>query len=295
MTGFLIAWRVSRRLPIGMTRAFAGAAAWIAWALHAKPVKGLEFNLNRVTKLEGKQLRRLSRRGMASAARYYAEVLELPRLTEANIDARVRVVNPDKPLAAIARDGRIVVALSHSGNWDLTGAWATRGIAPVTSVAEVLEPRAVFDEFMGYRESLGMRILGHEGSSTFRSLISVTKEHGGVLALVADRDMSGSGIEVEMWGHAVRVAPGPAALAATTKTELYGLMVHYEQLTRARRKVAKSKWGIVMTFSEPIEVPAGTTREQAEVMTRAWSSFVAEQIALHPQDWHMLQRFGWVS
>jgi lauroyl/myristoyl acyltransferase len=295
MNGFLLAWRISRRLPIGFTRAVAGTAAWFAWVIRAKPVRGLEFNLHRVTGLEDGQLRRLSRRGMASAARYYAEVLELPRLSQESIDARVRVVNPEKPLTAIAREGKIVVALAHSGNWDLTGAWATRGLAPVTSVAEVLEPRAVFDEFVGYRESLGMRILGHEGSSTFRALISVTKEHGGVIALVADRDMSGSGIEVQMWGHPVRVAPGPAALAATTKTELYGLMVHYERLHGERRKLAGSKWGIVMTFSDPIEVPEGTTRVQAEVMTRAWSGFLADLIASHPEDWHMLQRFGWVS
>jgi KDO2-lipid IV(A) lauroyltransferase len=232
---------------------------------------------------------------MGSAARYYAEILELPRVSGDTIDARVRFANPEAVREALRTHGHTVVALSHSGNWDLIGAYACRHLAPVTSVAEILRPRSVFDEFVAFREKLGMTIVGHEGSTTFRELIRLAKSQGGVIALVADRDMSGSGLPVTMWGHEVKVAAGPAALAVSTSSTLFGVMIHYERLRGARRRQARSRWGIVATFSEPILAPEGSTRDQVTSMTDSWVGFIEDAIAQHPQDWHMLQRFGWVS
>ncbi len=295
MSAFVTVWRFSKILPTPVIRAFAGTAAWAAWALKAKPVTRLESNLTRVTDLKGRALRRLSRRSMASAARYYAEVLELPRVSGASIDARVRLVNEVPVREVLEGKGRIVIALSHSGNWDLIGAYSCRNLAPVTSVAEILKPQAVFDEFVAFRQSLGMTIFGHEGSTTFRKMIAAAQSQGGVLALVADRDMSGRGVEATMWGHPVRVAAGPAALAVATGSDLVGLMVHYERLSGERRRRAKSRWGIVATFSPLIEAPEGNSTAQVSAMTHAWVQFMSNGIAEHPEDWHMLQRFGWAE
>ncbi|MBN2176980.1 MAG: phosphatidylinositol mannoside acyltransferase [Demequinaceae bacterium] len=295
MNAFLFAWRVSRFVPVWFIRVCAGAGAWVAWLRRGRGVRRLEDNLHRVTGVEGRELRRLARKGMASAARYYAEVLELRRLTGSVIDARVRMIGAEPAIAAMRDAGRMVAALGHSGNWDLVGAYTCRNLGLVTTVAEIIEPREAFEEFLRYREQLGMNVLGHEGSATFRHLIQAAKEKGGVLALLADRDLSGSGIHVEMWGHAVRVAPGPAALAIATDTILLPLAVHYERLRGRRRWAARSKWGTVMDFGPIIPVPSGARTDRVPVMTQAWASYLAEGVAKHPEDWHMIQRFGWIE
>ncbi|WP_296667782.1 phosphatidylinositol mannoside acyltransferase [Demequina sp.] len=295
MNGLLLAFRASRYVPVSLIRAGAWTGTMVQWSRRAKPARRLEDNLHRVTGLEGDELRALSRRGMASAARYYAETFELSRLTGPVIDARVRMVNADAVIARIAKDGRIVIALSHSGNWDIVGAYACRHLAPVVSVAEVLKPRELFDEFVALREAVGMRILGHEGGSTFRELIRIARTDGGLLCLVADRDLSGSGVEVEMFGHGVKVAPGPAALAAATGTGLVPVMVHYERLRGRARRAARSKWGIVMTFGEIVEPADAPADDRIGHLTRAWVQFMGEAISRHPEDWHMLQRFGWTD
>lgn len=295
MTGLVLALKVVRWLPLWVIRGIAATLAWVAWLARAKAARRLEGNLERVTGLEGRRLRALTRRGMASAARYYAELFELPRLSGKAIDARVRAVDDHIPRAVLERDGRMIAALSHSGNWDLTGAWSCRNLASVTAVAEVLEPRAAFEEFVRLREDLGMTILGHEGSQTFRHLIRATRDSGGVIALVADRDLSGTGIEATMWGHGVRVAPGPASLAVATGSTLVPAMVHYERLTGRRRRMARSRWGIVITFGPALAPPADASRADVSEVTEAWVQFLATQIAAHPEDWHMLQRFGWTS
>ena len=295
MNGFLVAMKVSRYVPVWFIRLVAGFGAWIAWVKHGKGVRRLEDNYHRVTGLEGRELRRLSRLGMASAARYYSEVLELPRMTGDVIDARMRTVGIARSLESMKRDGRICVVLGHSGNWDLVGAWTCRNLGTVRTVAEVLKPHEVFDEFVKVREKVGMTVLGLEGSGTFRELISIGLRDGGVIALLADRDLSGSGVEVEMWGRKVRVAPGPAAYALATKTELSVLHVRYERIHGARRWRARSRWGIVMEFGEPVAIPAGTKTEQIAAMSQEWATFLADRIRTYPEDWHMLQRFGWVE
>lgn len=295
MNGFLLAFRASRYAPISVTRALLWTGTMAQWARRAKPARRLEDNLHRVTGLEGRELRRLSRRGMASTARYYSETFELARLSGTTIDARVRVEDPDGARERIAADGVATLVLSHSGNWDLIGAYACRNIAKVTSVAEVLKPREVFDEFVALREKVGMRILGHEGGSTFRDLIRITRTEGGIVCLLADRDLSGSGVEVEMWGRGVKVAPGPAALAAASGSVLIPVFIHYERLRGRARWRARSRWGLVLRFGPQIEPSAAAPDDRVGDLTRAWVEFMSEEIGRHPEDWHMLQRFGWTD
>ncbi len=287
--------KVSRFAPRWFIRMVAGFGSWIAWLRRGKGVTRLEDNYRRVTGLEGRELRKLSRRGMASAARYYAEVLELPRMTPTQIDARIRTIGIDAALADIKENGRICVALGHSGNWDLVGAWTCRNLGKVLTVAEILKPREVFDEFVRLREGVGMTVLGLEGGGTFRQLMSIAIRDGGVVALLSDRDLTGTGMEVEMWGQKVRVAPGPAAFSIATKTTLSVLYARYERIHGARRWRGRSRWGIVMEFGPIVTIPEGTKAEQIAAVTQEWATFLAGRILAYPEDWHMLQRFGWVE
>lgn len=295
MNAFLVAWRIARRVPVPVVRAIAWGFAMYAWATRAKQTLRLESNLARVTGLTGRPLRRITRRGMISAARYYSEVLEMSRLTGDVVDARVRMQNHEPALAALAANHGTVAVLGHCGNWDLVGAYACRNIIPVTAVAEVLKPAEVFEEFVALREQWGMRILGHEGGATFRELIRIGKGTRTLVCLLADRDLSGSGIKVSMWGHGVRVAPGPAALAQSVRTALLPVTVHYERLHGARRRAAKSRWGTVMDFGAPLWPDDFPVEGRTEAMSQAWATVFADAIARHPEDWHMLQRFGWME
>lgn len=296
MNAFLTAWKVSTFLPTPVIRGVAATGAWAAWLQHGTAVRRLEENLHILTGREGDDLRRLSRQGMASVARYYAETLEMSRLSSERIDARIRVGDLTPVHEVLEQEGRLVIVLGHSGNWDLVGSFTTRNVAPVTAVAEILKPREVFDEFVRMREKQGLRVLGHEGTSTFRDLVAIGRREGGILALLADRDLSGSGIEVPYAGKRARVAPGPAALSVTVECKLVPLAIHYERLHGARRRAARSKWGLVMEFGPFMEAPStGTKPERVVALTEQWAQWLGERVLQHPEDWHMLQRFGWVE
>ncbi len=291
---FGVAWRAARYVPEPVLRGAATLGADVVWWRRGGGVRQLERNLARVRPdLRDAALRRLSRAGMRSYMRYYAEAFTLGSFTPAQTDARVRGVGVDGLRREVDAGRSVVLALGHMGNWDLAGAWATRAIAPVTTVAEKLEPEEAFREFLAFREGIGLEIIPLDGTGgeVFRRLVRAVRGGPRLVPLLADRDLTARGVEVRLFGETARVAAGPAALAASTGAPLMPVTIHYERLNGTRRRAAGSPWGIVVAFHPVLPTPAGLPRaEQVAALTQAWVDVVAGGIAEHPQDWHMLQK-----
>lgn len=290
---YAAAWRLGRHAPESLVRAVAVVAADAAWLRHGRGVRRLEANLARVRPgLGARELRRLSRAGMRSYLRYYGEAFTIAGRSRAQLAARVSVENREA-LQPFLDDGRqVVLALGHLGNWDLAGAWATRDLAPVTAVAERLEPEELYREFLAFREGIGLRIIPLTGGGdVFRRLVRVMRTGPGVTTLLADRDLTSKGVEVDLFGQRARVAAGPAALGVSTGTPVVATAITYERLRGARRRAAGSPWGIHIRFAPvpvpPDDLPRG---ERVRAMTQAWVDELAATIAERPEDWHMLQK-----
>ncbi|WP_324652022.1 phosphatidylinositol mannoside acyltransferase [Georgenia sp. H159] len=288
----LSAARVVPRLPAWLSAGVFAGVAEIAALTGVAGVPQLRANLARaVPDATDRELRRLTRLGMRSYMRYYEEALRLPTVSDAQLGARVRAVNTEWVRAELTAGRPVVAALAHLGNWDLAGAWATRFLGPVVTVAEHLEPEELFQGFLDFRRGLGMTIIPLEqDGSTFRALLRESRSGGPIIPLLADRDLSRSGVDVELLGERARVAPGPATLAVATGNALTSVTIRYERLRGPRRQAAGSRWGIVITFSDRIEPPAGAQREEAVTrLTQAWVEDIGDFIRRHPEDWHMLQ------
>jgi KDO2-lipid IV(A) lauroyltransferase len=292
-TLLLLAFRVFGRAPESLSRGFMVVAADVAWLRHGAGVRQLEANLRRARpQASPRELRRLSRGGMRTYMRYFAEAFVLPRLTAEQIDARVRAPGIEPALAEAGQGRPVVLALAHQGNWDLAGAWATVHLAPATAVAERLNPPEVFEAFRRMRESVGMTIIPlDKGSDVFRELVRTVQRGNVLIPLVADRDLTSRGVEVELLGEPARVAVGPAALSIATGAVLVPTHIWHERLTGARRRAAGTRWGLVVSFNPPIPVPTGVTRTEAvRLMTQAWVDQLSADIVRHPTHWHMLQK-----
>ncbi len=292
-TAFARVWRLAQRAPIGLVRFACAAAALVAWVARVGGVRQLEANLRRVRpELDARGIRRLSRAGMASYLRYYAEIFEVHRLGAEQLQARVRPEGHEVLREHFGEGRSVVLALTHMGNWDLAGAWAARELAPVTSVAEVLEPRELFEEFVALREGIGISVVPLEsGGDVFRQLVRIVRGGGQLVPLLADRDLTSSGVEVELFGERTRVAVGPAALGIATGAPVVPTGIFYERLHGARRRAAGSRWGIVLRFHPAVELPADVPRtDRVRHVTQGWLDTLARDIVDHPQDWHMLQK-----
>jgi KDO2-lipid IV(A) lauroyltransferase len=106
-----------------------------------------------------------------------------------------------------------------------------------------------------------------------------------LIALLADRDLTHGGAEVDFCGQRARMAVGPAALAVNTGAALFPCMIHYEPRPQGRG------WQTVVTFHDAVAQPtSGTSREKIQVMTQACADVLTDTVREHTQDWHMMQR-----
>ncbi|PYC76335.1 phosphatidylinositol mannoside acyltransferase [Streptomyces tateyamensis] len=276
-------WATVKLLPEPVARALGNTLADFTWRRQGKGVRQLEANLRRVRPgASPAELRELSRAGMRSYLRYWMESFRLPVWNDRKIADSMRVDGIEHLVAAMESNRGAVLALPHMGNWDLAGAWVVRHLGfPFTTVAERLKPESLFDRFVAYRQGLGMEVLALTGSDI--SVIGTLARRlraGKLVCLVGDRDLSESGTPVEFFGEAARMPAGPAALAQQTGAALLPASLWYEGAVQRAR------------IHPPIEVPPEVDRRTAKaLMTQQLADVWAAEIAEHPQDWHMLQKF----
>lgn len=276
-----LGWGTVKKLPDPVAARLGRTIADTAWKRRGRGVLRLETNLARVVPDAGpERLAELSRAGMRSYMRYWMESFRLPAWDEERVRRSVEIENIRRLHDGMARGKGVVLALPHLANWDLAGVWATRALGiPFTTVAERLKPETLYDRFVAYRESLGMEVLPHTGGSAFGTLARRLRE-GGLVCLVADRDLSASGIEVKFFGETARMPAGPALLAQQTGALLLPVTLWYDGTPVMKGRV-----------HPPVDVPeTGTRGEKTSVMTQALADAFATGIADHPEDWHMLQR-----
>ena len=275
-SGYVAGWRLVRLLP---ERAALGVFARIADSVDRREGKGvrrLRSNLARIRPdLDEEALDRLTHAAVRSYLRYWAESFRLPSWPIDDVVRRTRTVGEQALRDAHAEGRGIVIALPHMANWDWAGAWACATGMPLTTVAERLRPERLYDEFVAYRASLGMEILPAGDGATFAALLDRVRG-GRLVCLMADRDMSRSGVEVDLCGQRARMPRGPAELARRAGAPLIPATLAYDGPE------------LVVTFHSP--VPHADGEEGTIVMMQSVADRFSEGLRAHSVDWHMMQR-----
>jgi len=270
---YSLAWRLIRLLPEKSAYRLGDAMARYAIRRDGRRVRRLRSNMSIVSGLvPGAELNRLVDRAMRSNLRYWIDTFRFPGWTPARIRSTVEVFNRSTFDTLIAQDRGLVIALPHSGNWDHAGAFFSADGHPVVTVAEHLKPERLFRKFLAYREAMGMEVLDLDGRVT-KTLEERLRE-GRLVALVSDRDLSASGVEVSFFGRRAKFPAGPAKLVIETGAPLITAHITY------------TKAGIAVHFSDRIDTEGKSVEEIVQLIAANFE----HEIAKRPEDWHMLQR-----
>ena len=281
--GFVAGWRLVRALPRPVAAAAFRMGADRAHRKDGGGTRRLRANLRRVVgpEMPDAELDVLVRAGLRSYARYWMEAFRLPGLSRTDILAGFRLDGQELLDADVAAGRGAVVALPHAGNWDAAGAWVAATGWPMTTVAERL-PDGVYERFVGFREGLGMEILPNTGGPRPAFDVLVDRLRAGhVVPLLADRDLSARGVEVDFFGGRTRMPAGPALLAIRTGAPLYVASMWYEP------DAACASIEGPLPLPDPDSAPLDA---RVRTVTQRIADGLAAGIARHPQDWHMLQR-----
>ena len=212
--------------------------------------------------------------------RYWCDTFRIQNWSVDRIQSTVTTSNEDLLIGPMKRGEGVVIALPHSGNWDHAGAYFCSLGIPLVTVAERLKPEALFQKFLQHRESMGFEVLTLD-SRSFATLVKRAREKR-LIALVADRDLSQSGINVNFFKYPARMPAGPAVLHI--KTGIAVVVAH----------VSYTAQGIHIEF-EAADIPAtGSDEERIQAGIQNIAHLYENGISRTPEDWHMLQRI-WID
>ncbi|ORV61594.1 phosphatidylinositol mannoside acyltransferase [Mycobacterium europaeum] len=268
-------WMAVRAMPEFAARtAFATGARYAA--RHGGPEQ-LRKNLARVIGVPPAEVPdALMRASLASYARYWREAFRLPTVDHRRLAREIddSVLGQDNLDGALAAGRGVVLALPHSGNWDVNGVWLAQTRGTFTTVAERLKPESLYRRFIAYRERLGFEVLPLSGGERPPFEVLCERLRGnGVVCLMAERDLTRTGVEVDFFGEPTRMPAGPAKLAIETGAALLPAHCWFEG----------DGWGCNM--QPPLDCGSG----DVVAITQALADRFATNIAAHPEDWHMLQ------
>ena len=213
-------------------------------------------------------------------ARYWLDTFRIPVMGEETFRERFVFEHLDRIEGGLEAGRGVIVALPHMGNWDAAGhALAVRGHR-IAAVAEELRPPRLLDLFLEHRRELGMHIVPLiAGRGVSRQLTNLLAENW-VVALVADRALSGRGVKVEMFGRTHTLPSGPAMLSLSSGAPLLVCPVY------------TTDHGWRCRIGQPLEVErTGSLRADAGALTRLMAAEFERAIAARSVDWHMFQPF----
>jgi lauroyl/myristoyl acyltransferase len=275
--------RAAMTLPEFVGRRVFDIGALAAFHLAPRTRRVVEGNLSRVLGRNPRSslVHAVAREAFRSYGRYWYEAFRIRVIPDDEFIRRCRVVGREH-LDRALEDGRgAVLALPHIGNYDVAGHWVAASGMRITAVAELLKPERVFHLFLNHRRQLGLRIVAlSDDRKVADELVRLIGENE-LIALVADRDISGrGGVEVEMFGETRRMPAGPAMLSLFTGSPLLPCACYD----------LEDGWAI--HIDAPLEIErSGNTREDVTALTRLLANRFERSIAAAPTHWHMFQPF----
>jgi KDO2-lipid IV(A) lauroyltransferase len=210
--------------------------------------------------------------------RYWYETFALRTMSEEEVNRRF-VMDGREHIDRALEGGRgMVFALPHMGNWDAAGHWLCINGYRMTAVAEELQPREAYELFYRHRRALGLGIVPLSADGQAGQKLGRLLRENEIITLVADRDLTRRGVDVEMFGAPRKLPAGPAYLSLMTGAPLCTAAVY------------TTEEGWLCVILPPIEIErTGDTRRDVTTLTHAIAERFERSIAAAPSDWHMLQ------
>ena len=214
--GLELADRIVAALPSRVAYALADVAGETWHRMAPARRRLVAANLARVCAatgrpVSGRPFRELVRAAFRNHARYYVELLRAPHYPADRIDEIVEVPQWEAFAAALGPGPGMFIG-SHLGNFEPFGAFlAAHGIRPLVPMEEI-EPAALFDFLAARRGGRGIELVP---LGKARRPINERLRSGGTVGIIGDRDLSGDGLPVTMFGHPTTVPLGPATLAVS--------------------------------------------------------------------------------
>jgi KDO2-lipid IV(A) lauroyltransferase len=277
--GFHSAQRLVAALPRSVAYALAIVAARFAFLFARGARQALTENLRvALPEASPQDLRLTVWHNFRNYAKAYVDLMQMPVAEVEDLKPMLLPVGEDSLAEAAAPGKGILMFSCHMGSWEVAAAIWARTTAPVNLFAEVLEPQEMFDWYRTTRARLGISVLPLNRSGLRKVLQALAANEIVITAL--DRDILGTGIECDFFGHRARIPDGVATIALHRRVPLMPVCV-YRLPDDTYRGV-----GYPPIYAEPTGDDKADVRRITQLMVRCMEQMIRE----HPDQWHLPHR-----
>ncbi len=241
-------------------------------AIVSKHMRRIQPELNK------RQIRRAVQKSYESYARYYIETFRLPLLNSKQIQAGVSIDGFEHIESGLKLGKGVILALPHLGGWEWSGRWLIQRGHRLNAVVEKLESPRLFEMFLQHRKKYGVQVIPLDENAGVAVQQALARNE--VVALLSDRDIQGTGIEVELFGERTTIPTGPAFFALRTGAVLVPLATYFTKRLDGHKTVVRPA----------IQVERlATLREDMQRISQDLASELELLIRRDPAQWHLFQ------
>jgi phosphatidylinositol dimannoside acyltransferase len=282
--GYNAGWSLLGFIPEKFGRKLFSFIAIRVYQGNKKSVQQLRANFKQVTGSTGLELEKLVNAGVQSYFKYWYEAFVLSNWSGKKINQIFTMTNKEKLDEILKTEEKVVLVLPHMGNWDAAAYWFSNNYGELTTVAEKLAPVKLYEKFIKFRNQLGVEVipLEHNGE-VFHKLLERLNQNK-VVALLADRDISKTGIKINFFDKVAAMPAGPAALAYATGAVVVPIKVYNDENNQIFAEVRD-----VLTADSNL-MKAEAVKELTQKMAISFEKMISES----PTDWHLMQRI-WID
>ncbi len=227
----------------------------------------------------------LAREVFRNFGKYLVDFFRMQKTLDGNyIKQFVKIKNIERFEEALRKKKGAIMLTAHIGNWELGAAVLSLLGYPVVAVVLPHKERPVNDLFNDQRQTWGITIVSSNGA--LRKCLESLKE-GKLVALVADRDFTSSGLEMDFLNKKALIPKGAAVFCAKTGAPIIPIFF-----------IRNGDDSFTLEFEELIyspEIQEDTVSEEVLLaIMKKYTAVIENKIRQYPTQWLMFREF-WIK
>ncbi len=194
-----------------------------------------------------------------------------PSLRPDDLARRLVIETPELVETAFAGGRAVIFVGLHFGAIELPALYLASRVGGAVAPMETLGDRGLQEYFVRTRQASGVRIVGLREAR--RELLTALRA-GTSVGLVGDRDLTGGGLAIRLFGAPANLPLGPAMLAVESGAPLFVVAV--------RRSGRGAYRGRIEAVAVPVE---GSRRDRVTATMAALAAAFERVVASAPEQW----------
>ena len=221
------------------------------------------------------QLKKTAKEVFINFAYYLVDFFQYSEIGQDFIEKYVKISGRDNLDSCLAKGKGAIALTAHLGNYELAAAVTALLGYPLSVIARPHKDKRLNEFFDRRREFAGAKVI--PTGRTIKGCISALRK-GQMLALLGDRDFSGSGVKLNMFSRPANVPRGAAFFALKTGA---GIVPSF--LTR------ENKYFYHLVFEEPI-IPDNAASSEEDLIKR-YLVVLEKYLKKYPGQWYMFEKY----